>query len=141
MAAPNSQRGLFWPNFPQPGAQKWSLFCLKKKPLARSKSHFPCTSPPAPLSASLSRVGYLVPYADPLPSLLHPPSWLGLGLGLGLGHFCPLFTPPLFPFAEGIFVSDPQMGAFFGCSYFSVLARRAFFGRFIEFWRKKQFIL
>ena len=38
-------------------------------------------------------------------------------------------------------MSDPQMGAFFGCSYFSVLARRAFFGRFIEFWRKKQFIL
>ena len=40
MAAPNSQRGLFWPNFPQPGAQKWSLFASKKKALARSKSPF-----------------------------------------------------------------------------------------------------
>ena len=38
-------------------------------------------------------------------------------------------------------MSDPQMGFFFGCSYFSVLARRAFFGRFIEFWRKKQYLL
>ena len=36
---------------------------------------------------------------------------------------------------------DPQMGAFFGCSYFSGLGRRVFLGRLIEFWRKKQFIL
>ena len=42
MAAPNSQWGLFWPKFPQPGAQKWSLFASKNVAGALQIAIFPC---------------------------------------------------------------------------------------------------